>query len=81
MNVLSATLQMNAYQHTYAFQTTSLMFLMLSKTLFAALLAATVCGAASVVPRYEYESDRAGKANAPAVCVVGLFFLFTSGKV
>jgi hypothetical protein len=55
------------------------MFLKLSKGLIIALLAATVCSAASIVPRDENDrdgDDRAGKANAPAVCVVS--YLFTS---
>jgi len=53
------------------------MFLNLSKGLIAALLAATVCSAASIVPRDENDSDAedgAGKANAPSVCVVSDLF-------
>jgi hypothetical protein len=49
------------------------MLLKLLKGLLVGLLAATVCSAVSIVPRYENDSDgddKAGKAIAAAVCVV-----------
>jgi len=54
------------------------MLLKISKGLVVALLAATVCSAVSIIPRYENDSDgddRAGEVNAPAVCVVSYIFL------
>lgn len=49
------------------------MLLELSKYLIVTLLAATVCSAASLVPRYENDSDvdvSLADANAPAICTV-----------
>ncbi|KIM42545.1 hypothetical protein M413DRAFT_408423 [Hebeloma cylindrosporum] len=50
------------------------MFLKLSKVILVALVAATLCSAASIAPRDENINaghDSAGKVNAPAVCVEG----------
>ncbi|KIM42551.1 hypothetical protein M413DRAFT_444268 [Hebeloma cylindrosporum] len=50
------------------------MFLKLSKAITVALLAATLCNAASIVPRDENmgdSNDSAGKVNAPAMCIAG----------
>jgi len=53
------------------------MLLKISKGLVVTLLAATLCSAASIIPRYKNDSggdDRADEVNAAAVCVVSDIF-------